>query len=645
MRFSSAVVLLTASAILFCHAGTGAATITFSDQTISAGLAFTPGAPIDMSNREMYAGGSVGDFNRDGWPDLFLLGGGLVADALFINNGDGTFTDRAFEWGVDVIHRGRGTTVGDYDADGWPDIYVTSGGDMTGADRFGQHRLYRNNGNDTFTDVGVAAGVHNSSALNLEATGAAFGDIDLDGDLDLFVCGWETTGCALFPCDQNRLFRNDGDGTFTDITAVAGIVNSFVGFSPRFLDMNGDHYPELLIAADYGTSRYYVNDGDGTFTDRTLASGTGLDDDGMGSAIADFNGDGLPDWYVTSIFSDSGRELGNYLYLNQGNDIFSALPEQAGASDGGWGWGVEAVDLNHDGLVDIIETNGWVVPEWMGETSYLFQNQGGSAYAEVQFGSGFIHYGQGRTMLKLDYDRDGDMDIVVTSYAEPVKLFRNDLIGSDTNWIEVVLDSSAAPWLAPDGYGAKVMVTAGGVPQTAWADGGATYLGRSQHIVHFGLSTESQVDVLVEWPDGSTTSMPGLSTNQIVTAAPVVFGSAPGEASGDPAGLLLVDYDASTEEVLIDYTPACDASNHTIYYGKMYNLSSHIYTGAVCWLGSSGSMKFEPGRDDTFFLVVGHNGVVEGSYGLFGPGSERPEATALAGCDLPQDLTGTCDVP
>ena len=141
--------------------------------------------------------------------------------------------------------------------------------------------------------------------------------------------------------------------------------------------------------------------------------------------------------------------------------------------------------------------------------------------------------------------------------------------------------------------------------------------------------------------------MPGLSTNQIVTASPPVFGGAPGEASSDPVGLMKADHDAVTGDVLVEYTPACDASNHTIYYGQLINVATHSYTHAACWLGSTGSVRFDPagGLKDWFFLIVGHNGVVEGSYGLFGAGGERPEATGLAGCEIPQDLTGTCDVP
>ncbi|MDH3626510.1 MAG: CRTAC1 family protein [Acidobacteriota bacterium] len=620
-----------------------AASVAFSDQTVSAQLIYSPGSPLDMDSKEMYHGGSVGDFNRDGWPDLFLLGGGMVADALFINDGDGTFTNEAIAWGVDFVHRGRGSTVGDYNNDGWPDLYVTSGGDLGGADRLGQHRLYENNGNGTFTERGVAAGVNESSSLYATATGAAFGDYDLDGDLDLFVCGWEAMSCHINPCEQNRLFQNQGNGTFTDVTVAAEIANNFDGFSPRFVDMNGDRYPELIVAADYRTSRYFVNDGDGTFTNATGPSGTGEDDNGMGTTVADFNRDGLPDWYVTSIWRDGSFQDGNYLYVNQGSDTYSILPETSGARDGGWGWGTEAIDFDHDGWVDLIETNGWwETTEWTGETSYLYRNNGDLTFTEVQNGSGFSHLGAGRSVLTLDYDRDGDMDVVVTSHAEPVQLFRNDISGVDANWIELALDTSADAGLAPDGYGAKITATTGGVTQSFWLNGGASYLGRSQAVAHFGLGAATTVDIDIEWSDGTTTSMPGVAVNQILTATPAAGGGAPGEASGVPGQRMRAVYNPGSGEIDVEFTSACDASNHTIVYGDLASVSSYVYSGASCFVGASGTATFDPGMANAFFMVVGHNGTVEGSYGQDRLGAERPDYAGTPGCDLSQDLAGTC---
>ncbi len=262
----------------------------------------------------------------------------------------------------------------------------------------------------------------------------------------------------------------------------------------------------------------------------------------------------------------------------------------------------------------------------------------------MQDGSGFSHFGQGRSLLKLDYDRDGDMDIVVTGYAEAVRLYRNELSGVDINWIQVALDTSTTPHLAPDGYGARVTATAAGVPQSAWADGGTSYLGRSEHLVHFGIGSEPLVDILVEWSDGSTTAMPGLAANQRVIAAPQ-SGPAPGEASGASGELLTAAYDRVTGEIVVSYTPACDSSNHTIYFGDLADVSTHTYADAICWLGAGGTARFDPDRDDAFFLVVGQNGTIEGSYGRDSADNERPESTGIGNCDIPQDLSGSCAVP
>ncbi len=612
-----------------------AAQIAFSDQTIPAGLAHLPSMYFDMSTGSMFAGGAVADFDRDGWPDLFLLGGGSSADGLFLNNGDGTFTDQATTWGVAAMHRGRGATAGDFNGDGWPDLFVTSGGAVTGPDSVGMHRLYRNDGNGGFTDIAVAAGVQQASPTNTVATGSTFGDYDLDGDLDLFVCTWDGM-------DGNRLFRNDGNETFVDVTTAAGIDQQFHGFSPRFVDMNGDRYPELLVAADFQTSRYYVNNQDGTFSDVTATSGAGLDENGMGTTVGDFNRDGLPDWYVTSIYWPPVRN-GNFVYINQGNDSFVDLPEIAGAKDGGWGWGTEAVDFDHDGFIDLIETNGWT-DQYDSVPAYLYRNNGDLTFTEVQAGSGFDHSGQGRSVMLLDYDRDGDMDVVITSFNEPVKLYRNDLSGPDTHWIQVRLDTTGNPALAPEGYGAKVTATAGGITQYCWIHGGTSYLGRSEPVAHFGLGGASTVDLTVVWPDGSTLSMPAAVVDQSVTLAPAA-GGLPGEASGDSSPMQ-ARYDRTTGHVEVHYTPACDATNHTIYFGDLAAVASQAYSGAACGRGSSGLTSFAPaGVTDGFFVIVGNDGAVEGSYGRDSAGVERPDDGGTQGCDAAQDLSSVCDLP
>jgi hypothetical protein len=600
---------------------------TFSDQSVASGLVFSSNVLADIPFGEHYAGGAVGDFNRDGAPDVILLGGGGVADALFINNGDGTFTNRAAQWGVDLVHRSRAASVGDYNADGWPDIYITSGGDLSGDDRPGEHVLYRNDGGTGFTDVADLAGV-NFSTVKRTSTGSAWGDYDLDGDLDLMVMTWDFAGAA------NRLFRNNGDETFTDVTSLVGIQSGW-GFTPRFVDMTGDRYPELLLVSDFGSAEYYLNGTTGGFTDQTGLAGTGLETNGMGTAIGDFNRDGHQDWYCTSIYRDDLSKDGNYLYVNQGDGTFAALPSTAGAQDGGWGWGVETLDFDHDGFIDIAETNGWDDAEYVNESSYLFRNNGDMTFTRSALPKNY----EGRSLMTLDYDLDGDMDLLITAHSGPSKLWRNDLSGAGTHWLKVVLDSAQLPGLAPDGVGARVVAQTGVVSQYFYMSRGGTFLGQSQRVAHFGLADAADVDQLtVEWANGMSSVLTDLPANQSLSVTPSVAGS-PGEVAD-----LQVGIDRQSGRIDLSYSPSCDAVNHTLYYGDLDDVASDGWSGAICGRGRSGATSFHlDSVDRAFFVLVGNTGLVEGSYGLGSDGGERMQDVGSAGCDLPQDLTAICN--
>lgn len=498
----------------------GAAQASYSNQTGAAGITFVHQPALDHPAGPMSGGGAAGDFNGDGWPDLFCVGSG-GPDHLYLNNGDGTFREAAAAWGLTDLYRGTGAAAGDYDRDGDLDLFVTSMGPMSSPVPVpGDHRLFRNDGG-VFTNVAAAAGVAYSSPALADGYSAAFGDYDQDGWLDLAIAGWTQDS------DGNRVLRNQRDGSFRDVTLEVGISNpsAFRGFTPRFADVNGDRWPELLITGDYGTSRYFANDRDGTFTNLTRDSGTATDRNGMGSAIGDYDHDGRLDWFVTAIWWDNhpfGDHGGNRMYMNIGDHLFQELPENAGVNDGGWGWGVVTADVDHDGWYDVVETNGWpeLPHEWLNEPCYVYRNNRDDTYTDIAAACGFLHTGMGRGLVSFDYDRDGDLDFAILSWNEPATLLRSDISAPNCNWLEVELDTRRNPLLAPHGVGARVLVTAGGFTRTWLVDGGPSYLSQPQMCAHFGLGAATVVDELrVQWPDGTDAVWTAVAANQILTLA------------------------------------------------------------------------------------------------------------------------------
>ncbi len=488
------------------------------------------------------------DFDNDGWLDIYLLNGSTVAALrgqeappramLFHNNHDGTFTDVTDKAGVANERWGFGVAVGDYDNDGWPDIYVAN---------YGKNRLYHNNHDGTFTDVAEKAGV----ALGGWSTGPTWGDYDRDGLLDLFVPGYvkfdvdhppregklcQFRGMGVFcgpqglPGEGDHLFHNNGDGTFTDVSVKAGVsdASGMYGLASVFVDVDDDGWPDLAVANDSVPSFLYRNRHDGTFEEIGVASGFALADDGhvqasMGIAIGDYNRDGKVDFYVSS-FSDDY----NSLYRNEGAGNFSEVAYRAGL---GYptipflSWGTGFLDFDNDGLLDIFVANGHVYPgvdqqDWgisYAERPQLFRNLDGSKFKEVPpaTGSGLADVINARGAALGDLFNDGHIDVVINSMDSTPSLLRN-VVKNGNHWIEFKL--VGGPKSPRDAIGAKVFVTAGGIRQRGDVYSGGSYGSNSDPRLHFGLGSSSKIEkVEVQWPSGRREQFSVRQLDQILT--------------------------------------------------------------------------------------------------------------------------------
>ncbi|MCA9691592.1 MAG: CRTAC1 family protein [Myxococcales bacterium] len=484
--------------------------VVFNDVTHEAGVAYVQGelhtppdclvdaTAVDKKGHyctpEWYSGGAaVGDYDGDGHVDLYVTRI-YGEDRLFRNNGDGTFEDRAGEAGLALALHTSGAAFGDVDNDGDLDLYVTSVGEL-------RYHLFINDGAGHFADEAPARGAGIETALVHTGSTPAFGDFDLDGYLDLYVAEHRThLGLGDAP-SHSRLLRNRGaeaPGHFEDVTEKAGVLIEDVwqtvddpfpiagvfSLSPAFVDFDGDGYPELLIAADFHCSRLFWNNGDGTFEDGTLDAGVGADENGMGSTVGDFDGDGDLDWFVTSISGVSGK-TGNHLYRYEGARSFSDASDDAGVREGFWGWGAAFLDHDNDRDLDLVMTNGWNATLNLQDPMRFWENDGAGVMTEVSAALGVTDVRQGRGLVTFDYDEDGDLDVFVVNLAEEPVLYRND---NDTGngWLRVKVIGATSN---RDGYGARVWLrrAEGDAAQVHEIGAGSHYLGNSEPTAHFGL--------------------------------------------------------------------------------------------------------------------------------------------------------------
>jgi hypothetical protein len=487
------------------------------------------------------------DYDNDGWLDIYLVNGSSQAAmegkapaphaALFHNNHDGTFTDVTAKAGVGNDRWGFGVAVGDYDNDGWPDLYVTN---------FGANRLYHNNHDGTFTDVAVKAGV----ALGNWSTGATWGDYDGDGRLDLFVPGYvhydlknqpdntqhdaanpNAAGVPFAFCqyrgvktmcgprglagEPDHLFHNNGDGTFTDVSEHAGVADKpgYYGLSSVFVDVNNDGKVDLLVANDSTPNYLYLNKGDGTFEDASYASGYALNKEGretasMGIAVGDDRNNGLLDIYNTT-FSDDYKPL----YRNDGDANFTDISYETKLSEltiPFLGWGTAFLDYDNDGWRDLLEVNGHVYRnadqnDWgttWAQRPLLFRNLGGKSFETVAAveGTALAAAMTSRGLAVGDLFNDGRMDAVINNLDAAPALLRN-VDRNQNHWIAFRL--VGGPKSPRDAIGTTVYLTTGSTRQRADVFSGGSFASTSDMRPHFGLGAATSVDALeVDWPSG-----------------------------------------------------------------------------------------------------------------------------------------------
>ena len=487
------------------------------------------------------------DYDNDGWMDIFILGGRRLdavpagaSNRLYRNNRDGTFTDVTQKAGLMDVGWANGVCVGDFDNDGNEDLFVTY---------FGQNRLYRNNGDGTFADVTTKAGL--LAPHTRFSTGCTFVDYNRDGHLDLFVSSYVDFDLSTAPrpslnvpncnyegvpinCGPNGfgfpphfLYRNNGDGTFTDVSKEAGIaaVRRSYGLTAVTFDADEDGWPDIFVACDSTPSLLFMNNRDGTFREEAMVRGIALSSDGqelggMGVGIGDYDLDGHLDLVKTHF-----QKQATGLYRNDGKGQFDDVTTKAGlgAERRFISWGTDLADLDNDGYPDILWVTGTVYPEL--ERHYakypshtpriLFRNHGNGSFMPmgVEAGAGAVAAHMSRGCALGDFDNDGDLDVLIMNRNEPPSLLRNDAPASN-HWLKVRLEGTRSNRSA---IGARVLVHYGGKVQARCVTSQASYLSVSDPRLHFGLGGASTADIEVHWPIGTSESFTGVAVDRLVT--------------------------------------------------------------------------------------------------------------------------------
>jgi enediyne biosynthesis protein E4 len=504
------------------------------------------------------------DYDNDGWMDIFVLTGtrmngapGGTTNRLYKNNRDGTFSDVTDKAGLHDVGWASGVCVGDYNNDGFEDLFCTY---------FGQNKLYRNNGDGTFTDVTKQAGLLNEAPRY--GAGCTFLDYNRDGNLDLFVsnyvqfdlkrvpkpgqnsnCTWKGVdvecGPRGLPHGLHSLYRNNGDGTFTDVSVQAGIstLRGSYGMTVVSADFDEDGWPDIFLACDSTPSLLFMNNHDGTFREEGVIRGVALSEDGeeqagMGVGVGDYDLDGHTDLFKTHFSEDT-----NGLYHNDGKGNFVDVTRVAriGVENRYVGWGAGIVDLDNDGYPDIFMVTGSVYPElektmpqFPNKTPrVVFRNLGNGTFEELldEAGPGVSAPHCSRGCAFGDFDNDGDLDVLIVNLNEPPSLLRNDLRGSN-RWLKLKLVGTKSNRSA---IGARVVVRYGKKVQAQEVLSQSSFYSVNDSRLHFGLGSEKTADIAIRWPSGAHEELKAVAADQLIVVKEGT-GIVGGEGWSKPAG-------------------------------------------------------------------------------------------------------------
>jgi enediyne biosynthesis protein E4 len=485
------------------------------------------------------------DYDNDGWMDIFLLSGSQLSgpppgatNRLYQNNRNGTFTDVTEKSGLHDVGWASGVCVGDYNNDGFEDLFCTY---------FGQNKLYRNNGNGTFTDVTKEAGLLNDKPR--WGAGCTFVDYNRDGHLDLFVsnylqfdfqrapkpgansnCNWKgipvECGPRGLPPGYHSLYRNNGDGTFTDVSGPAGIsqLRESYGMTAVSADFNEDGWPDIYVACDSTPSLMLINSGKGTLSEEGVLRGVALSDDGMeqagmGIGVGDYDLDGHLDIFKTHFSEDT-----NGLYHNDGTGNFEDVTRAAkvGVETRYICWGAGIVDLDNDGWPDLFFTTGNVYPQLekslpqypSKSPRIVFRNLGNGTFEELidEAGPGITAPHCSRGCAFGDFDNDGDIDILIVNLNEPPSLLRNDVHG-DNHWLKVRLIGTKSNRSA---IGARAVAHYGGKKQAQTVMSQSSFYSANDPRIHFGLGPATSADLEIHWPSGLLQKLTNVAANQLI---------------------------------------------------------------------------------------------------------------------------------